>query len=55
MNIVWADQDQILECNIQLRLAVQKGSVHILPIEDFIKSVTIAQTIQQYTYDDNKS
>lgn len=54
-NITCSHQDQILEFYIKFRLVVQKGGIHILPIEDITKSASIAQTMPHYTSEDYKS
>ena len=42
-NMTCADQDQILESYIKLRLAIAKGGIFIKPIEEINKQDTIAQ------------
>ena len=55
VNITCSNQDKILEFYIKFRLVVQKGGIHIVPIEDITKSASIAQTMPQYTSEDYKS
>ena len=47
VNMTCADQDQILEFYIKLRLAIAKGGIYIRPIEDINKQ----ETIVEYTTD----
>ena len=55
VNITCSNQDQILEFYIKFRLAVQKGGIHILPIENITKSASIAQQMPHFTPEDYKS
>ena len=43
VNMTCADQDQILEFYIKLRLVIAKGGIFIKPIEEINKQDTIAQ------------
>ena len=55
VNITCTNQDQILEFYIKFRLAVQKGGIYILPIEDIKKSASIAQTMPHFTSEEYRS
>ena len=52
VNMTCADQDQILEFYIKLRLAIAKGGIFIKPIEDISKQDTIAEDSPQLTNQD---
>ena len=53
VHMTCSDQDQILEFYIKLRLAVAKGGIHLVPIEDIKKSGSIAQR-SNTPYEDDK-
>ena len=55
VNITCTNQDQILEFYIKFRLAVQKGGIYILPIEDIKKNASIAQTMPNFTTEEYRS
>ena len=55
VNITCSNQDQILEFYIKFRLAVQKGGIYIIPIEDITKSAGIALTMPHYSSEDYTS
>ena len=52
VNITCKHQDQILEFYIKLRLAIEKGGIYILPIEEIKKSKSIAQQSNTMTKED---
>ena len=52
VNITCTTQDQILEFYIKLRLAISKGRIHIIQIEDITKDKTIAHRMGNMTTND---
>ena len=52
VNITCKNQDQILEFYIKLRLAIEKGGIYILPIEEITKSKSIAQQTEIFSKED---
>ena len=52
VNITCSTQEQILEFYIKLRLAVSKGGIHIIPIEEITKDKSIAHKMDSMTSDD---
>ena len=49
VNITCTTQDQILEFYIKLRLAIGKGGIHIIPIEEITKNKSIAYQLDCMT------
>ena len=54
VHMTCSDQDQILEFYIKLRLAVAKGGIYLVPIEQITKQGTIAQTNAHTTENDKQ-
>ena len=52
VNITCSTQEQILEFYIKLRLAISKGGIHIIKIEDITKDKSIAHRMNNMTMDD---
>ena len=52
VNITCSTQDQILEFYIKLRLAIEKGGIHIIPIEQITKDKSIAHQMNHMTATD---
>lgn len=54
VNITCTDTEQILDFYTKLRLAVEKGGIHIIPIEDITKSQSIARILPHQTKSDRQ-
>ena len=52
VNVTYKNQDQILEFYIKLRLAIEKGGIYIIPIEEITKSKLITQQSDSITKED---